>query len=68
MSGTSESVRRTWAALTEKQRSRRRQAIREGIARRVVPASPDVHAGDRCGVCGLLQPHECMDAVEVIGP
>lgn len=37
----------------------RRRALRELV---------EEESGPRCGACGLLEPHECMDRVEVIGP
>jgi hypothetical protein len=45
------------------------QAYRARLARRRwLRNLVEQDAGDRCRVCGLLQPHECLDQVEVRQP
>lgn len=43
------------------------QAYLERLARRrQLRDLGEADAGARCGVCGLLQPHECLDGAQVV--
>lgn len=45
----------------------RRRSIKRARARRNYREEFD-EPGVRCAVCGLLEPHECLDTVEVRQP
>lgn len=54
-----------FAPLTPEHLEQRRLRLKRRRALRDVEHE---QAGPRCGVCGLLEPHVCLDGVEVVQP
>jgi hypothetical protein len=55
--------------VTDEHEQTRRRRLKEAaavrLARRRALRDLDWQQVSRCGVCGLAEPHECLDAVEV---
>lgn len=52
--------------LTPEQQRKRRQRLADVSARRRYWRDEDMRdPGPRCGVCWLLQPHVCLDGMEI---